>query len=189
MNFFNLIDPDVSKIKGQVVSIIGGGGKTSLMQKIAEELLNENLDVILTTTTRIEPLESAGLVLQKDNPNVIAEIKALLREMSIALVASDYYREGERVIGVDKIFVHKLKDLADVVLVEADGSRRKAIALRADSWATARCLSSSTNFFCWMASGDPLSGWIGRSFSCIRTFSAASESCLLLGYLAKKSFR
>ncbi len=127
MNFFNLIDPDISKIKGQVVSIIGGGGKTSLMQKIAEELLDENLDVILTTTTRIEPLESVCLVLQKDNPNFIAEIKALLMEMSIAMVASDYYKEGERLIGIDKIFVHKLKELADVVLVEADGSRQKGL--------------------------------------------------------------
>jgi probable selenium-dependent hydroxylase accessory protein YqeC len=45
---------------GHVVAFMGSGGKTSLMGRVGERLAGEGVGVILTTTTRSEPL--AGIV-------------------------------------------------------------------------------------------------------------------------------
>jgi len=56
---FGFIDPwhqFLPRETGHVISLMGSGGKTSLMLDFAEVYMERRIPVILTTTTRCEPL-------------------------------------------------------------------------------------------------------------------------------------
>lgn len=125
MTFCALIEPK-KKAKGQIVSVIGGGGKSSLLQILGEELKARNFRVILTSTTKIEHFAHTGLVLLQDNKNALSELRHILNERRVALVAQKPYK-GNKLLGITPRVLSKLKDLADAILVEADGSRQRPL--------------------------------------------------------------
>lgn len=103
---------------GDIVSLVGGGGKTTTMYYIAGELAKEGLKVIVTTTTHIFPPEiTYTYLLTKD----INEVKEALKESNLIVLADSM--ETVKLHGIDPLWVKDLKDIADVILVEADGSR------------------------------------------------------------------
>ena len=51
MRLTELLDIDVNSKK--IISVVGGGGKTSLIFRLAEELAEQGTKVIVTTTTHI----------------------------------------------------------------------------------------------------------------------------------------
>ncbi len=103
------------KIQKGVTSLIGGGGKTTLMLTLADELASFG-SVIVTTSTKIMLPANLPLVLNSDEK----EIKAQLGENSIICVASLF---APNKFGMPKISFSKLQQLADFVLVEADGAK------------------------------------------------------------------
>lgn len=105
--------------KGDVVSLVGGGGKTSTMHLLACELYNMGMSVIITTTTHIFPPEDEHLLLSGD----IREIEEALKNHRLLVLASSY--EKEKLKGIVPRLAGELKKLADIVIVEADGSRNK----------------------------------------------------------------
>ncbi|NIR49338.1 putative selenium-dependent hydroxylase accessory protein YqeC [candidate division KSB1 bacterium] len=125
MKFYEIIHRDLKKIKGQVISIIGGGGKTSLLYKIGKELAKRNFKVILTTTTKLPPQLGTGLALT-GNGNFDSELSVLLNENNIVLVAEEYYKK-DALKGLSRSAVSRLGHYADIVLVEADGCRRRSL--------------------------------------------------------------
>jgi probable selenium-dependent hydroxylase accessory protein YqeC len=126
MPFYSLIHADPQKIRGQIVSVIGGGGKSSLLQKIGKELAEKNLRVILTSTTKFQPFPQIGIVLIRQGDSYASELDILLTELKIAQVAKDYY-EKDRFVGINILDVQELSRFADVVLIEADGSRQRSL--------------------------------------------------------------
>jgi probable selenium-dependent hydroxylase accessory protein YqeC len=126
MDFYNIVATDVERIKGQVISIIGGGGKTSLAHRIGEELATKGLKVIITTTTKISSLAGVPLVLVQGNLGVEDELKSLLRESNLVMVADSLYSD-DKLQGIDNNLVRALLHFADVVLVESDGSRQRSL--------------------------------------------------------------
>lgn len=126
MPFYEIIDTDLNRIKGKTISIIGGGGKSTLLQQIGKELVEKDFRVILTTTTKLQPLPNIGLVLQNGNQKFISELRLILKELRIALVAREFYQE-DKLRGVGPAFAGELKKFADVVLIEADGSRQRPL--------------------------------------------------------------
>ncbi len=131
-NFYSLVHDDVQKIRRQTVAIIGGGGKSSLLKRLARELLEEHLRVIVTSTTKFQAFPKMRLVLQKNNPAYLKEVEARLDEAQIALVASDYHKAKSRLLGVDTATISQLKKHADIVLIEADGSRQRGLKTHRD---------------------------------------------------------
>ena len=105
--------------RGDVVSLTGGGGKTSTMYLLASELYNMGMSVIITTTTHIFPPEEYPLLLSGD----IQEIENALTGNRVLVVAASH--EKKKLKGIDPMLAGKLKRFADVVIVEADGSRNK----------------------------------------------------------------
>ncbi len=105
--------------KGDVVSLVGGGGKTSTMNLLAGELYNMGMSVIMTTTTHIFPPEDEPLLLSGD----IREIEEALSDHRLLVLASSC--EKEKLKGIDPLLPGKLRKFADIVIVEADGSRNK----------------------------------------------------------------
>ena len=98
-----------------VTSVIGSGGKTSLLAALARELPGT---VVLTTTTHILPFEGVPLATSTD-PGAVAEALAASR---VVCVGSRAEKNGKLV--APKLGIDALASLADHVLVEADGARR-----------------------------------------------------------------
>ena len=99
-----------------VTALIGGGGKTTLMYTLAEELRRRGT-VIVTTSTHIQRPEGCRLVLTADT----AAIAAALAAQGAVCVAGEG-PEGQ--LTAPALPFEALAALADFVLVEADGARR-----------------------------------------------------------------
>jgi molybdenum cofactor cytidylyltransferase len=110
------------------VSIVGGGGKSSLMFALAEGLPGR---VILTTTTRIfaAQMKQSDCVCSLTDPGWEAELDGFGR--SGLLVGGV---EGERAVGVPRELPARLlaRPGVDWVVVEADGSRMLPVKAPAD---------------------------------------------------------
>ena len=88
-----------------VISIVGAGGKTSLIFAWARELAAAGKKVAITTTTHMYRPER-------------------MEEDGIRIVVSDDPERPDKVMAPPDDALNSLRETADVVLIEADGSRR-----------------------------------------------------------------
>ena len=102
--------------KSHIVSFVGGGGKTTLMYAMAAHCVRKNWHVLVTTTTHI--MRPAGAVWAQTD----AELFRLWKHGSYA-VAGTAAPGGKMTVPPQKQLEHWMQ-LADIVLIEADGSRR-----------------------------------------------------------------
>ena len=102
--------------KGHVISLVGGGGKTTLMYAMAAHCVRKNWHVLVTTTTHI--MRPPGAVWAQTD----AELFRLWEHGSYA-VAGTAAPGGKMTVPPQKQLEHWMQ-LADIVLIEADGSRR-----------------------------------------------------------------
>ncbi|MFB3117168.1 MAG: selenium cofactor biosynthesis protein YqeC [Myxococcota bacterium] len=104
---------------GELVAIVGGGGKSSLMFALAERLPGRG---VMTTTTRIfsEQLSGAAAVCTLEDADWRARLDAF--ESALLVVGRV---EGERAVGVPPELPAEMlaHPRVDWVVVEADGSR------------------------------------------------------------------
>lgn len=108
--------------KHNVVSIVGAGGKTTLMFKLANELKDKG-KVLVTTTTKIyKPNENEVkyLSIGKEGYKFIKNNK----EYGIYAYGEDVNKE-DKLIGIDPNLVDDLKNTFNYILIEADGSKKK----------------------------------------------------------------
>ncbi len=108
---------DISALLGVergVIALIGGGGKTTLMYTLAEELRHRGT-VVVTTSTHIQRPEQYPVLTAAD------DVAAALAEHGAVCVASE---SPEGKLCAPALSFEALAALADFVLVEADGSKR-----------------------------------------------------------------
>ncbi|KIR01216.1 Molybdopterin-guanine dinucleotide biosynthesis protein MobA [Lachnospiraceae bacterium TWA4] len=98
----------------QVISAVGGGGKTSFCFTLARECVEIGLKVIVTTTTHMRVPE-IGLSSTKD------EIQKSLETQGCAIAGVHPF--GHRMCGVEDSVYDWMCEQADVVIVEADGAK------------------------------------------------------------------
>lgn len=98
-----------------VTAIIGGGGKTTLMEALAGELSQKG-SVILTTTTHIRRPAQYETLTDADE----ALVSAALSHSRVVCVG-EATEEGK--LCAPRLSIETLARLADFVLVEADGSK------------------------------------------------------------------
>lgn len=116
---------EVNKIleikKGDIISIIGAGGKTTLMFLLANKLKDKG-KVLVTTTTKIyNPKEEVNnLELGEEGYKSLKYIN----ENGIYAYGK-YINDENKLIGIDVNELEGFKDSFDYILVEADGSKRK----------------------------------------------------------------
>lgn len=121
-------------VKGDVISIVGAGGKTTTMYRLCHELVVQGLRVVSTTTTAFQrpTARQSPLLLLAENVSDLAsavqETLAAHRHVSVASRA----RRADKVEGVDCSVVSVLREIADVVVIEADGARHARIKAPAD---------------------------------------------------------
>lgn len=99
-----------------LTALIGGGGKTTLMYTMAEELRRRGT-VLVTTSTHIQRPEQYPTLLTAD----AAAVTAALATHGVVCVAGE---TAEGKLCAPALSFELLAALADFVLVEADGSKR-----------------------------------------------------------------
>ena len=104
------------EVEKGITALIGGGGKTTLMYTLAEELRPRG-SVIVTTSTHIQRPEQYPTLLTAD----AAAVTAALAAHGVVCVAGE---TAEDKLCAPALSFELLAALADFVLVEADGSKR-----------------------------------------------------------------
>lgn len=128
----------VSLPEHAVISVVGAGGKTSLIFAWARELASEGKKVVISTTTHMmhpefaEPACPAKALVYysgySPSEHELAEDKAQidshLESDRILMIASNDPSNNRKVTAPPQELLDYVYTAADVVLIEADGSRR-----------------------------------------------------------------
>lgn len=107
-----------------IVSIVGAGGKTTLMFLLANEV-KSNKKVLVTTTTKIyKPREEEikYLALRKDGYGYLNDSTD-----NGIYVYGNYVNNENKLIGLDLEELDYLKGSFNYILIEADGSKKKCL--------------------------------------------------------------
>ncbi len=116
---------------GEVISLVGAGGKTTLMSALAKELASTGEPVVTTTTTKIFDWQASGtsLIVESDEKKMIAHlVQELKRHRHITLASERLTAEG-KLKGISPELVIHLAELEQIayIIVEADGAARKPL--------------------------------------------------------------
>jgi probable selenium-dependent hydroxylase accessory protein YqeC len=108
-----------------LLSLVGAGGKTTVMFRLAAELSARGLRVACTTTTKIFPPspDQARLVLTESNEHFLDACRETMTQGRPVCVA--WRMENGKLLGLPPEFIRRLFDsgICDWILVEADGAR------------------------------------------------------------------
>jgi probable selenium-dependent hydroxylase accessory protein YqeC len=115
---------------GDVVAFVGAGGKSSAILMIAGELTDAGMTVLAVPTTKmlVSEAERIGpLVVSEHAGDLRARAEEALSGGAGGVVVGGGLLSKNRVGGVEPDLISILAPVADVVLVEANGSRRRPI--------------------------------------------------------------
>lgn len=113
-----------------VAFFVGSGGKTTLIGTLAHEARERGLRVILATTTHFFPFSGIETV----SGNRLEDVDRTLERAGIACVAAPASGKAgaEGKLGPSPLSLDVLAAAADLVLVEADGSKRLPLKAHAE---------------------------------------------------------
>ena len=121
--------------KGDVVSLVGAGGKTTVLFALSMELRRRGFSVVTTCTTHMQlpttGATTAPLVVVEEEGNWLATVKARLAHYGSVTVIESRSRE-DKLGGLDPVMIDPLRSLADCVVIEADGARGRSLKAPAD---------------------------------------------------------
>jgi len=114
---------DLNSVPHSVISLVGGGGKTSTLFQLAREFQSMGKRVIVTTSTRmyypdeypVELIQRAEELEGKKLPQIL--VAAGRKEKSADL-------SREKITGLSLEEMGKLRNYCDILLIEADGAKR-----------------------------------------------------------------
>lgn len=115
--FLDLLKLDVDKHR--IIAVVGGGGKTSLIFRLTEELTASGKKVIVTTTTHM----AYDASLPQAAGGELSDVKKMLRSGGF-VVAANVDKEKGKFAALSEERLEELKNLCDVMLIEADGAKR-----------------------------------------------------------------
>jgi probable selenium-dependent hydroxylase accessory protein YqeC len=132
---FGLVDA-LGVGKGDVVSLVGAGGKTTVLYALSMELRRRGLSVVSTCTTHTQ-LEGSGgataapLVVVESEENWLLSVKRHLARYGAVTVIQSRIRD-DKLKGIEPLMVDPLRSLADCVVIEADGARGRSLKAPAE---------------------------------------------------------
>lgn len=128
-SFLQLLPPEA-----RTISLVGAGGKTSLLFALAQGFAAAGERVLTTTTTKIFPPAPAQsrLVLHWDGGD-LAPVRDALAQHAHVTVVQGLTGTGEKCLGLAPEAVDRLQHagLADRILIEADGAARRPLKIPA----------------------------------------------------------
>ncbi len=134
---------EYEKKRPRIISVVGAGGKTTLIYRLAEELKIKGLRVLIITTTKMYVPkrrfiswesgigEEGDKGKQESAKRIEEKIRGKLHEEGIVVVGR-ILNGGEKFTGISEKVRSILPSLCDVLLVEADGSRQKSVKVPAE---------------------------------------------------------
>ena len=116
--------------KGDVVSLVGAGGKTTLLYLLSNEMRRHGLSVITTSTTHMQ-IPNLGMtippiVFADDEENWLTSVKEQLSRFGSVTVVGSRERD-DKLKGIASVDVDPMCSLVDCVLIEADGARGRSL--------------------------------------------------------------
>jgi molybdenum cofactor cytidylyltransferase len=131
---FGLVEA-LSVGKGDVVSLVGAGGKTTVLYALATELRRHGLSVVVTCTTHMQVSMTGAtalpLVVIDEEDNWLTSVKKQLARYGLVTVIQDRKRD-DKYRGLEPIMLDPLRRLADAVVIEADGARGRSLKAPAE---------------------------------------------------------
>ncbi len=120
-----------------VISLIGAGGKTTLMFTLANCLARAGKKVLTTTTTKIlKPLpeQSPKLIISDSVSGILSQSKTFFNHENHLTAGHDLLEPKGKVLGFAPLVIRDLWESAlfDWIIVEADGADRKPLKVCAD---------------------------------------------------------
>jgi probable selenium-dependent hydroxylase accessory protein YqeC len=115
----------------EVISLVGAGGKTTLMFRLAKELLLEEKKVVTTTTTKIlepSPRETSCLFINPEEKEIKQFVERHLNQYHHITIAKERLGSG-KLKGVSSGLINDLWSLnvIDTMIIEADGATGRPI--------------------------------------------------------------
>lgn len=111
--------------RGELISLVGGGGKTTSLFTLGSQLQGTT---VLTTTTKMGADQSMGYPLLIDPSD--EEVAAAVARHPCVLAWKE--RDGHRAVGVSGETCDRWLSLADNLVTEADGSRKRPFKAPSD---------------------------------------------------------
>ena len=153
---------------GAMVALIGAGGKTTTMFRLAHELRDQGKKILVTTTTKIfKPSKPhVDRLFLVDDPSHLLDTCAPIQ--APVIVAMGHHLEpGEKLTGLPPLWLDEFtaKKIFDAILVEADGAASHHLKIPSDHEPVVPSQASVT---LWLMSvkvlGKPLtSEWVHRA--------------------------
>ncbi|MBU5425188.1 putative selenium-dependent hydroxylase accessory protein YqeC [Tissierella pigra] len=118
---YNILKLDLNN--GEVISVVGGGGKTTTIFQLAKELKSLNKKVLITTTTAIYNPD------EKEYDCFFLEDIKDFQPTDGTITIFGQKIVGEKLIGVSLEKLDEIieKRVFDFILIEADGAKKKPI--------------------------------------------------------------
>ena len=118
--------------RGDVVAVVGAGGKTTLVYRLAREAREAGLRVLVTSTTHMGTLpdEITGPVLLEEEGDVGTRLGQVMRETGYATVLGRRERP-DKIVGLGGPRIDDLVGSADLLVIEADGARGRSLKVPA----------------------------------------------------------
>jgi probable selenium-dependent hydroxylase accessory protein YqeC len=107
-----------------VVAVVGAGGKSTLVFGLAAELRGAGRTVVATTTTKMGADQDGGLPVVGQDEDAV---RAALERSGACLAVGSV--DGHKAVGVASEWIDVIasRRVADVIVIEADGARRKLV--------------------------------------------------------------
>lgn len=155
--------------KGGVISLVGAGGKTSLMFRLAHELALDGQSVLTTTTTKIYvPLkqQSANLILCKSVSRMLEMAQAALEKQRHITAAAEKLQDQGKLRGYTPADIQDIWNSNQFrwILVEADGAAGRPLKAPGEHEPVVpACTSHVIGMVGLNGAGQPLNGhWVFR---------------------------
>ena len=122
--------PHIPFIAGDVISVVGSGGKTTFMYCLARELAEQGNRVITTTTTKIfppHPSESPQLIISDKEEVLINKTREIFKKEKLVTLAKRFV--GPKLEGLPPDMIDKIREqeTGDIILNEADGAKHLSL--------------------------------------------------------------
>jgi len=113
----------------ETISLVGGGGKSTLMQELAGEFEHARKPVITTTTTHILLSQATGHLILEENPEILLEKAGLAIPGHTHLTLACKQKASGKLSGPDTATIDKLAGRAGCLIIEADGANQKPLKI------------------------------------------------------------
>lgn len=124
--FLDLLELDIEHYP--VIAVVGGGGKTSLIYRLNQELLSLGKKIIISTTTHMACSPDRPFA-RDGHPE---EVKELIEKYGY-VIAAGLDEKIKKYTSLPLERLEELKALCDVMLIEADGARQMPLKVP-ESW-------------------------------------------------------